>query len=62
MMADPTAASVDPVELASQVGAAMFAADRASRETLGMTLVKCTPGGAVMSMTVGEVHLNGHQI
>lgn len=61
-MADPTSASVDPVELASQVGAAMFASDRASRDTLGMTLVECTPGRAVMSMTVRELHLNGHQI
>lgn len=49
-------------ELAQQVGQAMFAADRASRETMGMTLVACNPGQAVMHMTVTEVHLNGHHI
>ena len=40
----------------------MFAADRASRETMGMELVSCTPGRAVLRMTVGEHHLNGHRI
>lgn len=49
-------------ELARRVGAAMFAADRASRETMGMELVACEPGRAVMRMTVRPEHLNGHQI
>lgn len=49
-------------DLARRVGAAMFAADRASRETLGMELVACEPGRAVMRMTVRAEHLNGHQI
>lgn len=48
--------------LARRVGAAMFAADRASRETLGMELVSCEPGRAVMRMAVRPEHLNGHQI
>lgn len=49
-------------ETAARVGEAMFANDRASRETMGMDLVACTPGRAVMRMTVGEQHLNGHRI
>ncbi|HZY19815.1 MAG TPA: hydroxyphenylacetyl-CoA thioesterase PaaI [Ramlibacter sp.] len=49
-------------ELASRVGEAMFAGDRASRDTMGMTLVGCAPGRAVMRMTVDDRHLNGHRI
>ena len=48
--------------LASRVGEAMFAADRASREFMQMELVSCAPGRAVMRMTVRESMLNGHQI
>jgi len=48
--------------LAERVGAAMFAADRASRETMGMQLLACEPGRAVMRMAVQPLHLNGHQI
>jgi acyl-CoA thioesterase len=40
----------------------MFAADRASRETMGMELLACEPGRAVMRMAVRALHLNGHQI
>ena len=40
----------------------MFAADAASRETMGMTLVSCSPGHAVLRMTVQARHLNGHLI
>ena len=40
----------------------MFASDRASRDTMGMELVSCTPGRAVMRMVVDERHLNGHEI
>lgn len=49
-------------QLATRVGQAMFAADRASRETMGMELVACEPGRAQMRMTVHARHLNGHQI
>lgn len=49
-------------ELAAQVGQSMYAADRASRETMGMELLSCQPGRASMRMTVGEQHLNGHRI
>ena len=48
--------------LARRVGEAMFTADRASRETMGMQLLACEPGRAVMCMAVQPLHLNGHQI
>lgn len=48
--------------LAARVGEAMFSVDEASRVTMGMHLVECAPGRAVMQMTVKELHLNGHQI
>ena len=53
---------MEPVELARKVGESMFAADAASRETMGMELVSCEPGRAVLRMTVREKHLNGHKI
>jgi acyl-CoA thioesterase len=40
----------------------MFAEDVASRDTMGMELVCCEPGRAVMRMLVKPLHLNGHQI
>jgi acyl-CoA thioesterase len=49
-------------QLAQAVGQSMFAADRASRETMGMELLECKPGYARMSMQVLELHLNGHKI
>jgi acyl-CoA thioesterase len=49
-------------ELAQAVGESMFAADAASRETMGMKLLDCQPGHARMSMQVRELHLNGHKI
>jgi acyl-CoA thioesterase len=49
-------------ELAARVGEAMFAADRASRDFMGMELVSCEPGRAVMRMAVREPMLNGHEI
>lgn len=52
----------DPDALANAVGQAMFAVDTASKDTLGMTLVACSPGGAVMRMPIEQRHLNGHQI
>jgi len=51
-----------PEQLASRVGETMFAGDRASRETMGMELLGCSPGRAVMRMTIDERHLNGHRI
>ena len=53
---------MNPEELAARVGEAMFANDRASKDTMGMELVSCTPGRAVMRMRVDERHLNGHAI
>ena len=51
-----------PHALAAKVGETMFAADRASREFMGLELVSCEPGRAVMRMTVRESMLNGHEI
>ena len=49
-------------ELAARVGAAMFEGDVASRDTMGMELLSCSAGRAVMCMRVDERHLNGHRI
>ena len=57
-MGHPTQADA----LACEVGASMFAADRASREFMQMELLSCEPGRAVMRMTVREPMLNGHEI
>jgi acyl-CoA thioesterase len=54
--------SMTPEQLAHAVGESMFAADDASRETMGMELVECKPGYARMRMQVRELHLNGHKI
>jgi acyl-CoA thioesterase len=48
--------------LAQRVGEAMFSADVASQQTMGMQLVFCKPGQAQMTMQVTLAHLNGHQI
>lgn len=48
--------------LAERVGEAMFSQDQASRVTMGMRLVECAPGRAVMQMPVQALHLNGHRI
>ena len=53
---------MDAHELARQVGESMFAGDVASKNTMGMELLACEPGRAVMRMTVRELHLNGHRI
>ena len=52
---------MDETALAQQVGQVMFANDRATRETVGMDLLSCTPGRASMRMVVKDKHLNGHQ-
>ena len=49
-------------DLARRVGESMYAADAASRDTMGMELLACEPGRAVLRMTVRELHLNGHRI
>ena len=48
--------------LAQHVGQSMFAADHASRQTMGMELLYCKPGTASMRMTIEDKHLNGHQM
>ncbi len=53
---------MDALALAHKVGQTMFAADTASKDTMGMTLLSCEPGRAVMRMAVLPLHLNGHQI
>jgi acyl-CoA thioesterase len=52
----------DASELAAQVGQSMFAADRASKDFMGLELLSCQPGRAVMRMTVRAEMLNGHDI
>ena len=49
-----------PQQSAHWVGERMFANDRASR-ALGMKLLEIMPGTALMSMTIREDMLNGHQ-
>ncbi|MGC4395348.1 hydroxyphenylacetyl-CoA thioesterase PaaI [Hydrogenophaga sp. T2] len=51
-----------PAERAAKVGQTMFAVDTASKDTMGMELLACEPGRAVMRMVVRPLHLNGHQI
>ncbi len=53
---------MSPQDLATRVGAALFAVDRASKDLLRMELVSCEPGRAVIRMQVREPMLNGHQI
>jgi acyl-CoA thioesterase len=54
--------SQDAKDLAHQVGQTMFAVDTATKDTMGMELLSCEPGRAVMRMAVKALHLNGHQI
>jgi acyl-CoA thioesterase len=64
-MSQAAAATTDAAAaqaLAERVGAGMFAADRASRELLGMRLLAIGPGRATLAMTVREDMLNGHRI
>ncbi|MET0312035.1 MAG: hydroxyphenylacetyl-CoA thioesterase PaaI [Burkholderiaceae bacterium] len=53
---------MDIHELAAKVGEAMWSTDTASKDTMGMQLVECAPGRAVLRMEVRELHLNGHRI
>ena len=50
------------IDLARRVGESMWAHDTASKDTMGMELLACEPGRAVMRMAVQPLHLNGHQI
>jgi len=61
-MAQPSESPGAAHDLARRVGEAMFASDAASRETMGMELLACEPGRAVMRMVVRPLHLNGHKI
>ena len=58
----PQPSEAEALDLARRVGAAMYAEDAASRDTLGMELVRCEPGHATMRMAVRPLHLNGHRI
>lgn len=51
-----------PQDIARKVGETMFPVDVASKDTMGMSLLACEPGRAVMQMEVKELHLNGHRI
>lgn len=57
-----TMSELNPDALAHQVGVSMFAADTATRDTMGMELLFCKPGHASLRMTVTDKHLNGHQM
>ena len=52
----------EAAHLARRVGEAMYAADAASKDTIGIALIRCEPGRAVMQMPVRALHLNGHKI
>ena len=60
MTAHLTEAEAD--DLARRVGESMYAADEASKDTMGMELLACQPGRASMRMVVRPLHLNGHKI
>ena len=54
----------DPQAMATakQVAESMFAVDTATKDTMGMEILVCEPGRAVLRMPVQPLHLNGHQI
>ena len=54
--------TMSAIDLARRVGESMWAHDTASKDTMGMELLACEPGRALMRMTVQPLHLNGHQI
>jgi acyl-CoA thioesterase len=53
---------MDAMQRARLVGETMFAVDTASRLTMGMELLLCEPGRAILRMPIKALHLNGHQI
>ena len=54
--------TMTPQDIARKVGETMFPVDVASKDTMGMALLVCEPGRAVLRMEVKALHLNGHQI
>jgi acyl-CoA thioesterase len=50
------------IALAQQVAQSMFAVDTATKDTMGIEILVCEPGRAVLRMPVQLLHLNGHQI
>lgn len=54
--------NMSPEQRAQKVGETMFAVDTATKDTMGMELLACEPGRAVIRMAVRQLHLNGHQI
>ena len=52
----------EAADLARRVGESRYAADEASKDTMGMELLACQPGRASMRMVVRPLHLNGHKI
>jgi acyl-CoA thioesterase len=48
--------------LAQQVAQSMFAVDTATKDTMGIEILSCEPGRALLRMLVQPLHLNGHQI
>jgi acyl-CoA thioesterase len=50
------------IALAQQVAQSMFAVDTATKDTMGIEILVCEPGRAVLRMPVQPLHLNGHQI
>jgi acyl-CoA thioesterase len=51
-----------PQQLATAVGEAMYADDPAVRDFMGIELLACEPGRALMRMRVRAAMLNGHKI
>jgi acyl-CoA thioesterase len=50
------------IALAQNVAQSMFAVDTATKDTMGIEILVCEPGRAVLRMPVQPLHLNGHQI
>ncbi len=50
------------IALAQQVAQSMFSVDTATKDTMGIEILVCEPGRAVLRMPVQPLHLNGHQI
>ena len=53
---------MDAKDLASRVGAAMYAVDAAVKDFMQIELLACEPGRARLRMVVREPMLNGHKI
>lgn len=60
-MADARPPAPTPQQIAERMRDGMWAGDRASRE-LGMQVLEIAPGRAVLTMTVREDMLNGHEL